>query len=297
MHSKALNEVRSEYLEIRSSLISNPHQLIQLESMLTNTVSALVLSNIVEIVRDYDAASALYPFWQNYPPLERGRSPKGDQFPWIEVGEHAVGSKLGPLLRSEFEVEDTGFPTGSDQRFVVRSEAIREATSGISDSAWLLMDIKSVGPRDDADHTVMSHNQVSGSGEWAKDVDGVQNAPMMATGNRTQHPFYPALPPLIVLPNGTVALTVTMAIKPVYKMLPEKDLRWSGQPLSRIDLITIPNGILLTQMPNYLQTYPGLLFPGKDDKGKDPRKVRARVSFKILKEIGSWRKNTVWDGS
>jgi len=46
---------------------------------------------------------------------------------------------------------------------------------------------------------------------------------------------------------------------------------------------------LLTENPNYLKRYPGLLFPGKDDKDKDPRKVRARISFELLRKIASWR--------
>jgi hypothetical protein len=62
-----------------------------------------------------------------------------------------------------------------------------------------------------------------------------------------------------------------------------------GQPLESIKNICVPNGILLCYDPNYLSQYPGLFFSGKDDKGKDPRKVRARVSFDILKTIAPWR--------
>lgn len=40
---------------------------------------------------------------------------------------------------------------------------------------------------------------------------------------------------------------------------------------------------------NYLKQYPHLFFPGKDDRSKDDRKVRARVSFGILEEIDRWR--------
>ena len=62
-----------------------------------------------------------------------------------------------------------------------------------------------------------------------------------------------------------------------------------GQPLSKIKVASIPNGLLLTQKPSYIKTHPHLFFPGKDDKSKDLRKIRARVSFEILKEIDSWR--------
>jgi len=61
------------------------------------------------------------------------------------------------------------------------------------------------------------------------------------------------------------------------------------QPLDRITLVSIPNGILLAENPNYLKIFPGLLFPGKDDKEKDPRKVRTRISFEKLRHIAEWR--------
>ncbi|MBQ6683740.1 MAG: BglI family type II restriction endonuclease, partial [Bacteroidales bacterium] len=62
-----------------------------------------------------------------------------------------------------------------------------------------------------------------------------------------------------------------------------------GQPLAKIKLASIPNGILLTKNPNYNEKYPGLFYPGKDDKKKDKRKSRARISFVLLKEISDWR--------
>lgn len=62
-----------------------------------------------------------------------------------------------------------------------------------------------------------------------------------------------------------------------------------GQPLKKIKVASIPNGLLLTHKPNYMDTHPHLFFPGKDDKTKDLRKIRARVSFDILKEIDNWR--------
>jgi hypothetical protein len=61
-----------------------------------------------------------------------------------------------------------------------------------------------------------------------------------------------------------------------------------GQSLEKIKIACIPNGLLLTHNPNYLQTFPELFFPGKDDRKKDLRKIRSRVSFDILKSIDSW---------
>lgn len=288
-------ETRAHHLynDARAQLIADPAPLIAVEKAIADLAEKVVTGAIVEAVEDYDAASVLFPFWRNYPPMERGRAPRGDQFPWIEVGEHAVGTKFAHLLRSEVDVRDTGFPTGADQRFVLRDPRILSWTSGLTDTVWLFMDVKSVGPRDDFDHAVMSHNQVSGSGEWESPDDGVKNDVMTAAGKQTSHPFFPALPPLVVLPGLVVAPVLTMAVKPVYSMEIETG-EWRGQPLARLDLVSIPNGILLTQSPNYLSTHPGLLYPGKDEKSKNPEKVRARVDFRILRGVAAWRHRQIW---
>ena len=284
------------YNVARDQLISAPDILTNLEYTLAETVAATVAGFMEEAEEDYNAASDLYPFWEAYPPDQRGRQPVGDQYPWIEVGEHSIGVKLARSIAEHFDVRDVGFPTGADQRFVISGEAVQRATDGLTDTAWLCVDIKSVGPRDDFDHTVMSHNQISGSGQWNAFGEPIVNDEMVAVGARASHLFHPALPPLLVLRNGSVAPTITMALKPVYSMSPPDEAgRWTGQPLDRLHLITIPNGLLLTQNPNYLDLYPGLLFPGKDDKGKDPRKVRARVSFALLGAIDSWRCMKIWD--
>ncbi|MCD8297408.1 MAG: BglI family type II restriction endonuclease [Prevotella sp.] len=109
-----------------------------------------------------------------------------------------------------------------------------------------------------------------------------------AKGKRAEHKFLCSLSPIYVLSDKTVAPLLTYAIKPVYDMV-MKDGDNTGQPLKTIKIASIPNGILLTKSPNYLKEYPGLFFPGKDDKRKDLRKIRARVSFDVLKEIDSWR--------
>jgi hypothetical protein len=256
---------------------------------------SLVQSNLAEIKNDYNEASYLYPFWENYPPEDRGRQPIMDQYPWLEVGEHAIGAKLPRLLVNSFDVRDTGIPTGADQRFVISSKNILEATQGFTNSAWLFIDIKSVGPRDDQDHTVMSHNQVSGDGTWENSQAGVRNSILQAIGARASHDFHASIPPIYVLSDGTIAPVVIIALKPVYQMLQanHSNIRNNGQPLERIDVACIPNGLLLTQNPNYLNTYRGILFPGKDDKSKDPRKLRVRVSFSLLKKIHPWRVESI----
>lgn len=161
---------------------------------------------------------------------------------------------------------------------------------GYTDSAWLMVDIKSAGPRDDFDHAVMSHNQVSGDGIWEKTQDGVTNTILKAQGTVSSHDFHCSMPPLYVLSDMTVAPVVNIVLKPVYNMLSIRpDSTMKGQPLSRITLACIPNGILLLINPGYLKKFRGLLYPGKDDKEKNPLKVRARVSFPLLQKIAPWR--------
>jgi len=109
---------------------------------------------------------------------------------------------------------------------------------------------------------------------------------MEASGKIASHVFYPAISPIYPLSSGAVAPTIHIFVKPVYTMLSG---RYHGQPLESIKNICVPNGILLTKNPDYLDRYPGLFFPGKDDKKKDPKKIRVRVSFEILRQIAPWR--------
>jgi len=280
----------SVYNSAKQHFIENYQKLINLEHYLSEYLVQLLKNNIEEISRDYNEASKLYPFWQNYPPDERGRSPRGDQFPWIEVGEHAIGDKLPRLISHDFNVSDPGLPTGADKRFLLRNGQISKITGGYTNATWLFIDIKSVGPRDDFEHTVMSHNQISGDGVWSDLETGIKNSVMKAIGRRAQHPFHCSIPPLYILSDETIAPTVIIAIKPVYSMLAiDNDSKEVGQPLSKISVVTIPNGLLLTTSPGYLKQYPSLLYPGKDDKKKNPLKVRCRVDFDILKKIDTWR--------
>lgn len=284
------NEQFKLYNKAREAFIKSPNLLIELEHFVAEQVKNLLESVAEEIVRDYNEASYLFPFWQNYPPDNRGRSPKGDQFPWIEVGEHAVGRKLARLLPLKFNTRDTGLPTGPDERFLIRSAEIETRLNGITDSAFLFSDIKSVGPRDEADHAVMSHNQISGDGIWIEENSGVLNTILTATGKRTSHGFHCTIPPLYVLSDGTVAPVVQVVIKPIYRMLSlTPELGEAGQPIREIVLITVPNGLLLSNGPCYLKKHPCLFFPGKDDKTQNVKKMRARVDFSILKSIADWR--------
>lgn len=288
MFNKYRKEQYDIYLKAWEYFSANPEKLINIEKFFSQYTATLLRDNITSIVTDYNEASYLYPFWQQYPPDNRGRQPRGDQFPWIEVGEHTIGDKLPRLFQKEFSLRDTGLPTGPDKRFIVTSPVIREITN-YTDTAWLFIDIKSVGPRDDADHTVMSHNQISGDGKWTNLNDGIKNSVMQAIGSRQQHPFHCSIPPFYILSDKSIVPVVLIAIKPVYKMLSLEKNDEDGQPLSRIGIISIPNGILMGVNPGYLKDNPGLLYPGKDDKSKNPIKMRARISFEILRKIAPWR--------
>jgi hypothetical protein len=284
------------YHKARDYFICNWNELVEIEKYTHALIKQALIENISEIRRDYDEASFLYPFWQEYQPLKRGRAPRGDQSPWIEVGEHSVGFKLARILSNQVAIREVGLPSGTDQRFVFQSKELGRRCQ-LTKQAMLFMDVKSAGPRDKADHTVLSTYQVSGDGLWKSQKEGVRNSIMIACGSRATHPFHCALPPLYIFSDGTVAPTVSVFIKPIYQMLSLNSANHPGlklgQPLEQIIIATVPNGLLLTKNPNYLAKYPELFYPGKDDKKKDKTKLRARVSFEILRKIEPWRVETI----
>lgn len=294
MFSSFSDRMFALYADARKKLIASPAGLIACEKFVHDAIQATLTENLMEFREDYDEASYMYPFWQNYPPEERGRSPKGDQFPWIEVGEHSVGCKLARLLSLKFGLREVGLPSGPDQRFMLRSPKIRELL-GFTDAVMVLIDVKSVGPRDDFEHTVLSPYQVSGDGLWLKPSGGIHNTVLVATGARTSHPFHCALPPVYVSSKLCVAPSISVFVKPVYSMVPAvaNNEKTIGQPLSRLTIATLPNGLLLTQNPNYLKKWPHLFFPGKDDKSKSDERRRARISFSVLNEIADWRVQSI----
>ncbi len=278
-----------KYNTARDYFIQNSDLLIQLEYYVTCLINSIISENYVEMERDYNEATYLNPFWANYPPDDRGRAPIGDQIPWIEVGEHSVGHKISRLISQHYRIAKVGLPSGADNRFLLYSDEILSITKGLTTCVFIHLDIKSVGPRDNFDHTVVSPYQISGDGIWNRWNNNMENSIVHAFGRRTSHNFYPAISPIYVLSDGEIAPTMHLFVKPVYHMLSLVADHKRGQPLESIKSICVPNGILLTCNPNYLQIYPGLFFPGKDDKKKDPRKIRVRVSFEILRKIGKWR--------
>ena len=287
MFKKYQDKQFKKYNSARDELIKNPEILFRLEKYFSDILKTEIEKDKERIIKNYNEASYLFPFWRNYPPEERGRDPVGDQYPWIEVGEHAVGDKLIKYFNN-FKILEIGLPSGADERFVLQSDKILTLTNNLTDKIWLHIDIKSVGPRDNFEHLVMGHNQISGNGEWQVADKGLTNKAFTAVGSRRSHKFYPSLPPLIILSDLSVVPILTFAVKPIYLML-NKNIEGGGQPISEIKVISIPNGLLLAENPNLLRDHPNLFFPGKDDKGKDPRKLRARISFEKLRDINEWR--------
>jgi len=290
MFNKFRNSQYSIYKRARKYFIQNYNQLIDIEKFVSIKFYEIVNNNLQQIVSDFNEASNLYPFWQNYPPDDRGRSPIGDQYPWIEVGEHTIGYKLPRLLEPYFRIRDIGLPSGSDLWLVLTHSEINKLTNSFTDTCWLFLDIKSVGPRDDQNHAVMSPNQISGSGRWDSADSGVVNDVIVAKGKRKSQAFYCSIPPIYILSDGTMIPVIILIVKPVYRMLSlEENSKDGGQPLGRISLATVPNGLLLQENPNYLQQYPNLFFPGKDDRSTNYLKKRCRISFDVLKSIDNWR--------
>lgn len=275
-----------QYTQTRRTLLSNLNVVSAVEHYATASLCALLSKYVSQIRRDYDEASSLRPYWVNYPPDDRGRAPRGDQIPWIEVGEHAVGDNLISRIHELGDVRFEGLPAGPDIRFTLRSDEVRELSEGVLDGVWFMVDVKSVGPRDNFEHAVMSHNQVSGSGEWDMVSGSISNRVVTAVGARASHKFHCSLPPLYIMPEGSALLNVTLFIKPIYEMLSGGGF---GQHLSEIKVGCIPNGLLLSGESGYLAKHPGLLYPGKDDKSKNPKKLRARVDFSLLRNLDEWR--------
>lgn len=114
------------YQEAFAFFKQNPQRLIEAEKFVMDEIIHFIDIHQPEIKRDYDEASYLYSFWKNYPPLERGRAPVGDQYPWIEVGEQVFGNKLQRHFNANFSVKDSGLPSGADDRCIISSERIRQ---------------------------------------------------------------------------------------------------------------------------------------------------------------------------
>ena len=229
------------------------------------------------IKKDFDRPADLVPFWTHYPPEPRGNKPRYDSIPWGEMGEKAVSANFNEVLfRKAPSATYPGLPGGSDMRFAV-------------EDALVHFDFKVTGPRDNENQVVASPNQISGDGlRWKSGGvvrrwkgGGIVNSAVTVTGpGGKSHEYEPTLPPFYML-DGNILLNLTYFLKVVYRVE-----EMGHQPLCHLELVCVPNGLLLFDGPRYADTK-YLFTPGKDKKGT--KRKRARVNFDPLARIEGWR--------
>lgn len=267
-----MTELETNYLATREKLLNKPEYLLELEEQYMVFLQGLVADAAMRIFLDFGKATALMPFWRNYPPIQRGRAPTGTSIPWSEVGQTAIGFNIiRALSQADPDITFPGLPSGADVRF-------------LTNDALVHFDVKITGPNDRADEVVASPNQVSGDGvSWR---DGVFNSPVPVSGNRASMIFQPELPPFYVI-EGRVYPCITIFLKGVYEV---EAIEY--QPLTKLELVCVPNGLLAFDGPRYLNE-PGLFIPGKDEKNHPKKRVRVRMG--PLSRIAAWRRVTVWE--
>lgn len=219
-----------------------------------------------DIYKDFSQAMELYPFWINYPPVQRGRAPRGTSIPWGEVGEKTISACLIRAISLKApSITFPGLPLGGDIRFATQD-------------AFVHFDLKLTGSNDNPDEIVASPHQIAGDGQFWR--DGVVNSPVLVIGQKAQMSFQPELPPFYIL-EQRVLLCLTYFLKVVYTVQ-----AMGNQPLDYLELACVPNGLLLFDGPKYASTS-GLLIPGKDEK--DHPKKRTRVRLAPLAALAPWR--------
>lgn len=248
-----------DYFAVRSRLLAQEQsQILSTENRYMNFLLDVVLSAANDIYRDFGQALNLMPFWINYPPVQRGRSPRGTSIPWGEVGEKTISSHVIHALSLKYpSVTFPGLPLGGDIRF---------ATSDI----LAHFDIKLTGPNDRPDEIVASPHQISGDG-YAWQNNGVVNSSVSVVGERASMSFQPELSPFYILENH-ILLFLTYFLKVVYTVH-----AIGHQPLDYLELACVPNGLLLFDGPQYVRTK-GLLIPGKDEKDHPKKRLRVRLN-------------------
>jgi hypothetical protein len=219
------------------------------------------------IKRSFDLASRSKLFWEAYAPQSGGR-PTGDAVSWNEVGEHVLRAAILTNAHRFFNnVSFPGTPFGHDVRF-------------LTDEAFDQNDNNTTGPNDEHAEVVSSPQQVSGEGRV---VDGtIQNQSQFVCGRRRLATFQPKLPPFWVF-DGVAYPVLTFYLKVIYEVLSRGE-----QPLVSLELVSVPNGLLLFDGP-CLGDLQGLFQPGKDDKTKKIDKKRVRIDLNVIAGIEEWR--------
>lgn len=258
----------NSYKNAREFLLENScEKLISLEKEVTDILSNYLLSNLSNISKDFNFPWASSPFWRVYAPVQRGHMPRGEAYPWGEVGEKVLEGYIYSAASQLFEsVSFPGVPYGHDIRF-------------LTDRAFVHIDVKSTGPTDNPNEIVSSPNQVSGNGIYTE--AGIENDYVDMKGLRVTQPFRPELPPFYLI-NNKIIPVLTYYLKVVYSVNSP-----GHQPLSYIELVCVPNGLAFFVNPNYNQAFPGILTPGKDDR--TVVRKRTRIKLNPLSQIADWR--------
>lgn len=257
----------TNYKSIRQGLIADYSKIINLEKFYFNQLFNGLFKSAKNIKSDFDKVIDLKDFWIRYAPKQRGHKPRGTSLPWGEVGEKVLDAYLYKIITSQFQkLNFVGLPYGHDIRF-------------LSEYAFIHLDIKSTGPNDNPNEVVASPNQVSGDG-FLLDKDGVANSKVLVNGLRKTMEFQPELPPFYII-DGQVYPTLTFYLKCVYKVITP-----GNQPLDYLELICVPNGLLMFDTLNLGKTE-GLLTPGKDIKTSKHK--RTRIKLNPLSEVDNWR--------
>ena len=259
----------NNYLAARQYIINNNSNFIlQEECRVTDLIIDRLASRYREIKNDFDNAYRTKEYWELYAPIQRGHKPRGEAYPWGEVGEKVLEGHLYSSLNEIFErVKFPGIPYGHDIRFS-------------TENSFVHIDIKSTGTTDNPNEVVSSPNQVTGNG-MISEAGMVYNNEVDMRGARITRKFRPELAPFYLI-NNQIIPVLTFYIKVVYDVISP-----GNQPLKYIELICVPNGMPLFVAPNFNYLYPGILTPGKDEVGVDRK--RTRIKLNPLAKIGSWR--------
>ncbi len=260
----------TEYFAIRSELVlKHQETILALEQKYMDFLREITLCAADSIHDDFCRARELQPFWVNYPPQQRGRSPRGTSIPWGEVGEKAIGANLNRAIsQKDPSITYPGLPLGGDIRF---------ATS----DALVHIDMKLTGPNDNYDEIVVPPHQISGDGRhWN---NGMINSSFNVVGQKATMKFQPKLPPFYLLGENTL-ICLTFFLKAIYSVH-----TLGNQPLNHLELISVPNGLLMFDQPGYAEKTSGLFIPGKDDKKKRLDQRRTRIRLNPLSTLGRWR--------
>lgn len=257
-----------DYNLIRNGFVSSPEKIVEIEKFYFKFFLNNLREKYLEIRKDFNDASLLEDFWKKYAPRQRGRGPRNEAYPWGEVGEKVLDAYIYKIVNEKIpSVRFTGLPYGHDTRFT-------------TNDAFVQLDIKSTGPNDNLDELVSSPNQVSGDGKYLDD-GGVFNSEILVRGPLRNLMFQPELPPFYIV-DGVPKLTLTYYLKCVYEVI-EK----GNQPLSYLELVSVPNGLLMFDTFNYNENKRGLLIPGKDIQTSVHKRTRIRLN--PLAEIAPWR--------